>query len=105
VQIEKYEGFIAIKNSARAEQLKGINAVPVLMLDSRQVGDASIDEYDHDEIEFDQHGFALNHCRIFRLPTQELFSRSTQSSTAGYCRECNGSGEQIRYNLDSVIIT
>ncbi|MFA0071523.1 hypothetical protein AB4344_27320, partial [Vibrio breoganii] len=70
-----------------------------------QVEDASVDEYDHDEIEFDQHGFALNHCRIFRLPTQELFSRSTQSSTAGYCRECNGSGEQIRYNLDSVIIT
>ncbi|WP_392341933.1 ATP-binding cassette domain-containing protein [uncultured Shewanella sp.] len=103
--IEKYEGFIAINNEDEAEQLKSINAVPVLMLDSRGVEDASTDEYDHDEIEFDRHGFAPEQRRIFRLPSQKLFSRATQSSTAGYCRQCDGSREQISYNLDSVIIT
>lgn len=104
-QIEMYEGFIAINNAEEAEQLKSISAVPVLMLDSRRVEDASIDEYDHDEIEFDQHGFAKDQRRIFRLPSEKLFSRATQSSTAGYCRQCNGSGEQISYNLSCVIIT
>jgi len=103
-QLEKYEGFIAIKNREEAEQLKDINAVPILMLDSLRVEKASMDEYDHNEIEFDQHGFNPEYCRIFRLPSQKLFSRSTQSSTAGYCRKCNGSGEQVSYNLDSVII-
>lgn len=103
-QIEKYEGFIAIESAEEAEKLKKLNSVPVLMLDSRCVEGTSIDEYDHDEIEFDQHGFNPEHCRIFRLPNQKLFSRSTQSSTAGYCRKCNGSGEQVSYNLDSVII-
>lgn len=104
-QIEKYEAFIAIKSLEEAEQLKDINAVPVLMLNSRRVEDASSDQYDHCEIEFDQHGFSPEQGRIFRLPSQKLFSRSTQSSTAGYCRQCNGSGEKISYNLDSVIIT
>lgn len=104
-QIEKYEGFIAINNAEEAEKMKNISAVPVLMLDSRRVEDASIDEYDHDEIEFDQHGFAKDQRRIFRLPSEKLFSRATQSSTAGYCRQCNGSGEQISYNLGGVIIT
>lgn len=104
-QIENFEGFIEIDNLERAELLKNINAVPILMLDSRQVEEASIDEYDHEEIEFDQHGFSINDCRIFRWPSQELFSRSTQSSKAGYCRKCNGSGKQVKYNLDTVIIT
>lgn len=103
-QLEKYEGFIAIKNAEEAEQLTGINAVPVLMLDSRRVEEASMDEYDHVEIEFDQHGFAPDQRRIFRLPSQRLFSRATQSSTAGYCRQCNGSGKLVSYNIDSVII-
>ncbi len=104
VQLEKYEGFIAIKNLEEAEQLKDINAVPVLMLASRRVDDTSMDEYDHDEIEFDQHGFAPEYPRIFRLPSQKVFSRATQSSIAGYCRQCNGSGEQVNYNLDRVIL-
>lgn len=104
VKLEKYEGFIAIKSKQEAERLKNINAVPVLMLDSLRVETVSTDEYDHNEIEFNHHGITYDNCRIFRLPSQKLFSRSTQSSTAGYCRECNGSGEQISYNLDSVII-
>lgn len=105
VQIEKYEGFFAIKSANEAEQLAELKAIPVLMLDTMRVDETSTDEYDHDEIEFDQHGFALEHRRIFRLPSPKLFSRATQSSTAGYCRQCKGSGEQISYNLDSVIIT
>ena len=103
-QIEKYEGFIAIERTDDAEKLKKLNSVPVLMLDSRCVEGTSIDEYDHDEIEFDQHGFNPEYCRIFRLPSQKLFSRSTQSSTAGYCRKCNGLGERISYNMEGVII-
>ncbi|RTE65350.1 GTPase EngC [Amphritea opalescens] len=104
-QLEKYEGFIEINSSQIADELSQVKAIPVLMLASRRVDESTFDEYDHDEIEFDQHGFVPNEARIFRLPNQQLFSRATQSSISGYCRQCEGTGEKIDYDLDSVIIT
>lgn len=60
-----------------------------------------IDEQNN--INLHEHALSQDDGHIFRLPSTLLFSRSTQSSLAGYCTSCNGKGDITEFHISSLI--
>lgn len=59
---------------------------------------------DQQNINLHEHALSQDDGYIFRLPSILLFSRSTQSSLAGYCTSCNGKGDATKLHIDNLIL-
>ncbi|MCE0975437.1 MULTISPECIES: ATP-binding cassette domain-containing protein [Pseudomonas] len=84
------EVFIDLGGDDAPILLKKCRATPVLIDDSL-------------EIDFHEHGVALEDGTVFRLPSKLLFSRATMSSHSGCCRICDGAGTVTRYDAERAI--
>lgn len=89
-QLSNCEVFIDLDSDAPQALLKKSRAIPVLIDDAL-------------EIDFHEHGVALEDGTVFRLPSKLLFSRSTMSSHSGCCRTCGGAGTAAHYDAERAI--
>jgi excinuclease ABC subunit A len=89
-QLSGCEVFIDLDGDDAPILLKKSRAIPVLIDDSL-------------EIDFHQHGVALEDGTVFRLPSKLLLSRSTMSSHSGCCRVCGGAGTVTHYDAERAI--
>lgn len=89
-QLSSCEVFIDLDGDDAPALLKKSRAIPVLIDDSL-------------EIDFHEHGVALEDGTVFRLPSKLLLSRSTMSSYSGCCRMCDGAGTVTHYDAERAI--
>lgn len=89
-QLSSHEVFIDLEGEDAPLLLQKTRATPVLI-------DETL------ELDFHEHGVALEDGTVFRLPSKLLFSRSTMSSHSGCCRTCGGTGTITSYDAERAI--
>lgn len=89
-QLSSCEVFICLDGDDAPVLLKKYRATPVLLAPPL-------------EIDFHEHGVALEDGTVFRMPSKLLFSRSMMSSRSGCCRVCDGTGAVTQYDAERAI--